>query len=65
MPSGYEQSPDYGGPKPKSWLWAVEVVVLVVVTVGYWIVGYAAPLGRKRGPHPEPVRHEVAWALRR
>lgn len=36
MPSGYENSPDYGGPEPKPWLWAVGVIVLVVVGAGYW-----------------------------
>ena len=35
MPSGYEKSPDYGGPEPKPWLWGAGLLILVVA-VGYW-----------------------------
>jgi hypothetical protein len=32
MPSGYERSPDYGGP-PASW-WGIAAIVLVIVALG-------------------------------
>lgn len=36
MPSGYEKSPDYGGPEPTRWsiwLWVAVPVVIAIVTV--------------------------------
>ncbi len=39
MPSGYEQSSDYGGPEPKPWLWVLEVVGLVALTAAYLYFG--------------------------
>jgi len=38
MPSGYEKSPDYGGPEPKPWLWAAGVVALCLLGLGYWLL---------------------------
>jgi hypothetical protein len=35
MPSGYEQSPDYGGPEPKPW-------VIIIGVLGF--VGIAAAI---------------------
>jgi hypothetical protein len=34
MPSGYEQSPDYGGPEPTRWGTIIGVAVFVLVAVG-------------------------------
>ncbi|NOT70616.1 MAG: hypothetical protein HOP09_04795 [Hyphomicrobium sp.] len=37
MPSGYEQSPDYGGKPPGSWDFAVFlIVVFVVAPLAWW-----------------------------
>lgn len=36
MPSGYEKSPDYGGPEPKPWLWAVGALIVAILTGAYW-----------------------------
>lgn len=36
MPSGYEKSPDYGGPKP-GWPTAVMLVIAVaVIAMAFW-----------------------------
>ena len=32
MPSGYERSPDYGGPEP-TW-WGIAAIVLVILSLG-------------------------------
>ena len=32
---GYEQSPGYGGPAPKPWLWVAGVFVLGICAVAY------------------------------
>lgn len=37
MPSGYEKSPDYGGPEPK--LWLLALVLFSIILAGglyYW-----------------------------
>ncbi len=31
MPSGYEKSPDYGGPQPKLWMWVALVIGIFLV----------------------------------
>jgi hypothetical protein len=31
MPSGYEKSPDYGGPEPTWWGAIIEVVVILAI----------------------------------
>jgi hypothetical protein len=36
MASGYEKSPDYGGPEPKPLLLAVGVLFFVVLTTAAW-----------------------------
>jgi len=38
MPSGYERSPDYGGPEPTRW--GVVLVVMVIAAIGammWWL----------------------------
>jgi hypothetical protein len=35
MPSGYEQSPDYGGPEPNLKLIGL-VLLLIVIAVAWW-----------------------------
>lgn len=37
MPSGYEKSPNYGGPAPELWLWVVGLVILAVAALGYYV----------------------------
>lgn len=41
MPSGYEKSPDYGGPEPgwPTWLAIVTVVIAAVGAVLAWLFG--------------------------
>jgi hypothetical protein len=39
MPSGYENSPDYGGPEPKPWLWLLSAVLLALLAGSYWYLG--------------------------
>lgn len=36
MPSGYEQSPDYGGPEPRPRLWLVAGGILLLAAGTYW-----------------------------
>lgn len=40
MPSGYEKSPDYGGPEP-TW-WGVTLGVLAFIAVAALVLLYAA-----------------------
>jgi hypothetical protein len=37
MPSGYEKSPDYGGPQPKPWAWLI-LFVLAVAVIAYVVL---------------------------
>lgn len=36
MASGYEKSPDYGGPELKPWLWAAGALA-VLAALYFWI----------------------------
>lgn len=40
MPSGYEQSPDYGGPEPKPWRWLLAMTAIAIIMVAYWHFGH-------------------------
>ena len=33
---GYEKSPDYGGKKPTRWEAVAMIVLMIVVSGGYW-----------------------------
>ena len=40
MPSGYEKSPDYGGPEPgRGWLWALAVFLKLSCCLRWNIFG--------------------------
>jgi hypothetical protein len=39
MPSGYENSPDYGGPEPRLWLSLIGLAVPAFNAVGYRMLG--------------------------
>jgi hypothetical protein len=38
MASGYEKSPDYGGPEPDAWKLALGCVVLALVCAGIFYI---------------------------
>lgn len=45
MPSGYEQSPDYGGPEPPQWIGPALVVLLIAVIVLVGCFAVATQMG--------------------
>jgi hypothetical protein len=38
MPSGYENSPEYGGPEPKPWPWVLLAGAVAVAGGVIWVV---------------------------